>query len=52
MNAPNHSGWKPEMTPAPRASQETATGNRALMLEGALLKLRRAHPMTSEEVPA
>ena len=37
MNAPNKSGWKPEMTPERREEQATYTGNRALMLEEPLL---------------
>lgn len=39
MNAPNTSGWKPEMTPADglHSGPATVTGNRALMLEEPLL---------------
>ena len=38
MNAPNSSGWKPEMTPASgQSGPTTVTGNRALMLEEPLL---------------
>ena len=40
MNAPNKSGWKPEMTAAEdgmHAGPPTATGNRALMLEEPLI---------------
>ena len=37
MNAPNQSGWKPAMTPASEQGPQTATGNRALMLEEALI---------------
>jgi glycine dehydrogenase subunit 2 len=37
MNAPNQSGWKPEMTPDSRDLPQTATGNRALMLEEPLI---------------
>ncbi|QIG53738.1 glycine dehydrogenase subunit 2 [Altererythrobacter sp. BO-6] len=38
MNAPNSSGWKPEMTPASgQSGPATVTGNRALMLEEPLL---------------
>ena len=41
MNAPNQSGWKPEMTPASEDGLHngpaTVTGNRALMLEEPLL---------------
>ena len=40
MNAPNKSGWKPEMNVAEdgmHAGPETVTGNRALMLEEPLL---------------
>ena len=38
MNAPNASGWKPEMTPADGAgAHATSTGNRALMLEEPLI---------------
>ncbi|MFZ9395806.1 MAG: aminomethyl-transferring glycine dehydrogenase subunit GcvPB [Erythrobacter sp.] len=41
MNAPNASGWKPEMTPASEDGLHngpgTVTGNRALMLEEPLL---------------
>jgi glycine dehydrogenase subunit 2 len=37
MNAPNQSGWKPTMTPAAGEGPGTATGNRALMLEEALI---------------
>jgi glycine dehydrogenase subunit 2 len=39
MNAPNTSGWKPEMKPADgmHAGPGTVTGNRALMLEEPLL---------------
>jgi glycine dehydrogenase subunit 2 len=37
MNAPNQSGWKPAMTPERRQAAETATGNRALMLEEPLI---------------
>ena len=40
MNAPNKSGWKPEMTTADdgmHAGPATATGNRALMLEEPLI---------------
>ncbi len=41
MNAPNQSGWKPEMSPASDDSLNngpaTTTGNRALMLEEPLL---------------
>ena len=40
MNAPNKSGWKPEMTAAGDGMHQgprTATGNRALMLEDPLI---------------
>ena len=41
MNAPNQSGWRPEMTPASEDGlhngPSTLTGNRALMLEEPLL---------------
>ena len=40
MNAPNKSGWKPEMTAAEdglHTGPATTTGNRALMLEEPLL---------------
>ena len=37
MNAINQSGWKPEMGDAAAAAPATFTGNRALMLEEALI---------------
>ncbi|WP_324261543.1 aminomethyl-transferring glycine dehydrogenase subunit GcvPB [Altererythrobacter sp. H2] len=37
MNAPNASGWKPEMTPDDGGAPATSTGNRALMLEEPLI---------------
>ncbi|WBY16483.1 aminomethyl-transferring glycine dehydrogenase subunit GcvPB [Erythrobacteraceae bacterium WH01K] len=37
MNAPNKSGWKPEMTVGAAEGPETVTGNRALMLEEPLI---------------
>jgi glycine dehydrogenase subunit 2 len=37
MNAPNQSGWKPEMGPSGDTKPATFTGNRALMLEEALI---------------
>ncbi|MBB5698982.1 aminomethyl-transferring glycine dehydrogenase subunit GcvPB [Sphingomonas yantingensis] len=37
MNAINQSGWKPEMNTAEGAAPATSTGNRALMLEEALI---------------
>jgi glycine dehydrogenase subunit 2 len=37
MNALNQSGWKPEMGPSGDAKPATFTGNRALMLEEALI---------------
>jgi glycine dehydrogenase subunit 2 len=36
MNAPNVSGWKPEMGSAEGSAQATNSGDRALMLEEAL----------------
>ncbi len=37
MSNPNSSGWRPEMTPERRSNDGTHTGNRALMLEEALI---------------
>jgi hypothetical protein len=37
MSALNQSGWKPEMGPSGDAKPATFTGNRALMLEEALI---------------
>ncbi|MFN4114218.1 MAG: aminomethyl-transferring glycine dehydrogenase subunit GcvPB [Sphingomonadaceae bacterium] len=37
MNAPNTSGWKPEMIPDDGGAPATSTGNRALMLEEPLI---------------
>src|SRR4051812_19367708 len=37
MSNINQSGWRPEMTPERRANDATFTGNRALMLEEALI---------------
>ena len=37
MNAPNQSGWRPEMGSAAAAPSETASGDRALMLEEPLI---------------
>ncbi len=37
MNTPNQSGWKPEMTANDAGPVSTFTGNRALMLEEALI---------------
>ena len=37
MNAPNLSGWKPEMGSAENAAPATVSGDRALMLEEALI---------------
>ena len=37
MNAPNQSGWKPAMHGGVTEGPDTATGNRALMLEEALI---------------
>ncbi len=37
MNAPNQSGWKPAMTAEQNSDAPTVTGNRALMLEEALI---------------
>ena len=33
MNAPNPSGWRPELGPADNARAVTASGDRGLMLE-------------------
>ena len=54
MNAPNTSGWKPEMTPADglHSGPATTTGNRALMLEEPLLfEIGRAD-VTGVDLPA
>jgi glycine dehydrogenase subunit 2 len=59
MNAPNKSGWKPEMTPDPASVGDgfhggpaTTTGNRALMLEEPLLfEIGRAD-VTGVDLPA
>ncbi len=37
MSAINQSGWRPEMTPERRSNEATHTGNRALMLDEALI---------------
>ena len=37
MNAVNQSGWRPEMGGAVTSAAATTTGNRALMLEEALI---------------
>lgn len=37
MSAVNQSGWRPEMTPERRSGEATFTGNRALMLDEALI---------------
>jgi glycine dehydrogenase subunit 2 len=37
MNAINQSGWKPEMGNADETAPATYTGNKALMLEEALI---------------
>jgi glycine dehydrogenase subunit 2 len=54
MNAPNASGWKPEMTAADgmHSGPATTTGNRALMLEEPLLfEIGRAD-VTGVDLPA
>ena len=37
MNAPNQSGWRPAMPEGVNEALDTATGNRALMLEELLI---------------
>ena len=55
MNAPNTSGWKPEMTPASEdglhQGPSTVTGNRALMLEEPLLFERGHADVTGVDLP-
>ncbi len=55
MNAPNTSGWKPEMTPADEDGLHngpaTVTGNRALMLEEPLLFERGKADVTGVDLP-
>ena len=55
MNAPNTSGWKPEMTPANEDGLHngpaTVTGNRALMLEEPLLFERGHADVTGVDLP-
>ncbi|WP_394729702.1 aminomethyl-transferring glycine dehydrogenase subunit GcvPB [Altererythrobacter sp. GH1-8] len=55
MNAPNTSGWKPEMTPADEdglhSGPATVTGNRALMLEEPLLFERGHADVTGVDLP-
>ncbi|WP_374408609.1 aminomethyl-transferring glycine dehydrogenase subunit GcvPB [Pelagerythrobacter sp.] len=54
MNAPNKSGWKPEMTAADDGMHEgpaTATGNRALMLEEPLIFEIAGNDTTGVDLP-
>ena len=55
MNAPNASGWKPEMTPANEDGLHngpaTVTGNRALMLEEPLLFEIGREDVTGDDLP-
>src|SRR5687768_14713041 len=51
MNAPNQSGWKPEMTPERHEGAHTATGNRALMLEEPLIFEIGTHETTGVDLP-
>lgn len=54
MNAPNKSGWKPEMTAAGdgmHQGPETVTGNRALMLEEPLIFELAGNDTTGVDLP-
>ena len=50
MNTPNQSGWKPEMTVNDAGPVSTFTGNRALMLEEALIFEIGSHETTGVDI--
>jgi glycine dehydrogenase subunit 2 len=50
MNTPNQSGWKPEMTANDAGPVSTFTGNRALMLEEALIFEIGSHETTGVDL--
>jgi len=51
MNAPNQSGWKPAMHKGANEALDTATGNRALMLEERLIFEIGTNETTGVDVP-